>query len=222
MLIATQTTSAALPAARCRLRLRRAQAASLALAIGLLAPATEAAAQATRASAGQVEQVKGSATAVTSGTTRQLSAQTPVYVADTVRTGTDGRLTLKLGDRTMVRLGENTDLKIERYLLDAGGEIDLGAGSLQFERTGKPSATDLKVRSPYGLIAVRGTRFYAGRFLGVWGVFVARGAVDVTGGGKTVRVTTGLGSNVDSPGGRPSAPKAWGKPRVDAAIKATR
>ncbi len=175
-----------------------------------------------KTSAGMVEQLKGGATAVTGGASRALVAKAQVFVADIVRTANESRLSLKLGQRTMVRLGENTELKIERYLLDAGGEIDLASGSLQFERTGKPAANDLKIRSPYGLIAVRGTRFYAGSFLGSWGVFVADGSVDVTGGGTTVRVDKGLGTDIGAPGGRPSDPKAWGAARIAAAVKATR
>jgi hypothetical protein len=54
----------------------------------------------------------------------------------------------------------------------------------------------LRVRSPYGLMAVRGTTFFAGPSNDVFGVFVARGVVAVTGGGRTVVLRLGLGTNI--------------------------
>jgi hypothetical protein len=218
-LIIPEPNMSTLPDLRFQLSRRAALKAGVASLAAGVAP-WEAFAQTT--AAGTVEAVSGMATAAGSGVNRVLAAKTSIFIADVVKTGADAKLAMMLGQRTMIRLGSGAELTIERYLVDAGGEINLGAGSLQFERTGKPSGTDLKIKSPYGLIAVRGTRFYAGTFLGVWGVFVAQGAVDVTGGGKTVRVTKDLGTNVATPGGTPSDPKAWGWPRIEAAIRAVR
>ena len=80
---------------------------------------------------------------------------------------------------------------------------------------------DLRVRSPFGTIALRGTRVFAGPSNGVFGVFVERGVVDFTAGGAAVRLTAGEGSDVRHPGDKPTPPRLWGDERVrDALISA--
>ena len=59
------------------------------------------------------------------------------------------------------------------------------------DRNDNAKNENLKVRSPFALIAVRGTMFFAGPSNGVFGVFVGRGLVDVTGGDRTVVVRPG-------------------------------
>ena len=68
------------------------------------------------------------------------------------------------------------------------------------------------------LIAIRGTRVFAGPSNGVFGVFVARGSVDVTAAGKTVTLGRGFGTNIAKPGDEPTAPAAWKPPRIKAAF----
>ena len=74
------------------------------------------------------------------------------------------------------------------------------------------------LRSLFGLIAIRGTRVFAGPSNGVFGVFVARGAVDVTAAGKTVTLGRGFGTNIAKPGDPPTDPAAWKPPRIKAAF----
>ena len=76
----------------------------------------------------------------------------------------------------------------------------------------------MKIRSSYGLIAVRGTKFFAGPSNGVFGVFVVHGSVDVTAAGKTVKVDRGFGTNIAKPGDPPTDPAAWKPPRIRAAL----
>ncbi len=160
--------------------------------------------------AGNVRQIDGTATALTGTAARPLQSQAAVFVDDTVKTGPKTRLAMNLGSRTTLNLGADTTIKIDRYIRDAGGEINLGQGTVVFERKGKPAATELTVRSPYGLIAVRGTRFYAGKMAdGRFGVLVGKGRVPVTGGGSTVSLRAGQGTFIAAPGAKPSEAKAW-------------
>ncbi len=73
---------------------------------------------------------------------------------------------------------------------------------------------DLRLRSPYGVIALRGTRVFAGPSKVAFGVFVERGVVDFTAGGATVRLTAGEGSDVRRRGDKPTPPQRWGSERV--------
>lgn len=172
--------------------------------------------------AGAVETVKGPASAAAGGATRPLEPRSSVFVGETVRTGEQARLLMRLGKRTTMRLGERTEIKIDRYIMDAGGEIELGQGAFQFERKGPKSPEPLNIRGAYGLIAVRGTRFFAGPSRGAFGVLVGEGKVEVTSGGKTVVVGPQQGTDIAAPGAPPSDPKAWGYERVREALNMVR
>jgi ferric-dicitrate binding protein FerR (iron transport regulator) len=165
--------------------------------------------------AGSVRELSGVATATSGATPRTLQMQGTVFVDDMVKTSAKARLALNLGSRTTLNLGSDTSIKIDRYIRDAGGEINLGQGTVMFERKGKPASSDLTVRSPYGLIAVRGTRFYAGKMAdGRFGVLVGTGRVVVTGAGTSVSLRAGQGTFIAAPGQKPTAAKAWGWPKI--------
>jgi hypothetical protein len=181
------------------------------LAAALAAPAAGAPAQ-----AGLVAEVSGSATATREKTQRALAPQDNVFIGDDVATAPLSRARLALGHDTIVRLGENTRLTIDKYLLDAGGTLNLGAGAILIDKTPSKGAT--RLRGAFGLITVRGTRVFAGPSNGVIGVFVAHGVVDLKSGGVTVTLHDGQGSDVARPGARPTPPKTWGAARVQAAL----
>ena len=172
--------------------------------------------------AGQVEFLKGGATALGNGDLRELAERKPVFIGDVVKTQVKSRMGLRLGARTTLKLGENAQVRIDKYVVDAGGEIDLVEGAIQFERTGPPAKDELKFRSSYGLIAVRGTRFFAGPSRGVFGVLVGSGHVAVTSGGQTVLVGPQQGTDIAAPGAPPSPVKAWGYPRIKEALQSVR
>ncbi len=169
------------------------------------------------ASAGNVISLRGEASAETAGQRRALSVGAGVDVGDLVSTGAESRLALDLGNRTTLRLGANTRIKIDRFMIGAGGDFELMDGVIMYEHKGsKPQPSQF--RSPYGLIAVRGTRFYAGPSKGVFGVLVGSGQVEVTAGGQTVVVGPQYGTDIATPGAAPTAPGEWKYPRVKAMI----
>lgn len=169
--------------------------------------------------AGRVTALRGTAHAEVGGAPRTLAIDGVVNVDDVVSTGEESRLGLRLGPATTVNLGARSRLKIDRYLVSAGGELNLMAGGMLYDRPAdagpRPGTV---IRSAYGLLAVRGTRFFAGMSRGVFAVFVEHGRVDVTGGGRRVRVTAGLGTDIAQPGARPTAVAEWGKARIDEAV----
>ncbi len=170
--------------------------------------------------AGSVAELKGEATATAqSAETRNLKPDDPVHLSEIVRTGAEARAVLGLGERTTLRLGAQTEVRIDRYVVDAGGELTLGGGAILFDRDGPKADDDLTISSEYGLIVVRGTTFFAGPSRGVFGVFVETGRVDVSGGGKTVSVGPGEGTNIDEPGAQPTDPVEWGAGRIEEALE---
>src|SRR5579863_9935689 len=119
-----------------------------------------------------------------------------------------------LGTATMVRLGTEAQLLIDRFIVNAGGVLTLDRGGILYDHDPKAGEDATAVRAPFGLMAVRGTRFFAGPSNGVFGVFVERGAVFVLGVSTAVTVTAGLGTNIAAPGAEPTQPAVWLPKRV--------
>ena len=169
------------------------------------------------AAAGSVLAVQGQGFAEAGAARRELSAKSNVFIGDLVGTGVSSRLAMQLGAATLVRLGPEARVQIDSFIVNAGGVLDLQGGALLFD--GPPQKSrGISVRSPFALIAVRGTRFFAGPSRGVFGVFVARGRVRVTAGGRRVDLSQGMGTNIASPGEPPTDPTAWGADRIREAL----
>lgn len=185
-----------------------------------LVPASTAFAQS--APAGSVQALSGQAEAELQAAVRQLATAGSIFVGDRVSTGSGARARLALGTATELRLGSEARIRIDRFLVNAGGVIVLESGAMAFDRDPGREKGAISVRSAYGLIAVRGTRFFAGPSNGVFGVFVERGSVAVSGGGRRVIVLPGKGTDIARPGDKPTTPKAWGKARIQAALAQVR
>lgn len=165
---------------------------------------------------GSVEDVKGEAFAELESVRRTLDRAAPIFLNEEVLTGAAARMAMRLGRNTTVRLGEQARLKIDRFLVDAGGEMTLRSGPMLFD--GQPRRAGVQVRSPFALIAVRGTRFFAGPSNDRFGVFVARGSVTVSAAGQQVTLREGEGTDIVSPGAPPTPVKRWAPERVRAAL----
>jgi hypothetical protein len=187
----------------------------LAAALALRATRADAAAA---VRAGEVETSRGVCFARTVSSQRPLTPDAAVFIGDSVGTGVDSSLGLLLGTATKVRLGAETQLRIDKFIVNAGGVLNLDRGAILYDHDPKDGSDASAVRSPFGLIAVRGTRFFAGPSAGVFGVFVERGAVMVVGVNTAVNLGPGQGTNVVSPGAEPSPPAVWGPARVAAAM----
>jgi ferric-dicitrate binding protein FerR (iron transport regulator) len=168
---------------------------------------------------GSVAEVRGEAFAEARTQRRTLDRAAPLFMHDLVVTGTDSRLTLSLGNYTTLRVGGSARLIIDRFLVGVGGDITLQSGPILLDRQPGGTPARLQIRSTFGEIAVRGTRFFAGPSAGVFGVFVERGSVVVSGAGKQVLVPAGQGTNIASPGAVPTPATAWKPERIRAALE---
>lgn len=164
--------------------------------------------------AGRVEEIRGEAFADATNQRRALEKSSSLYIGDRVETGPSSRLTMLLGEDTTIRLGEGAHIVIDQFLSTTGGEISLQSGAMLFDRPVGSRPVPMQIRSSYGLIAVRGTKFFAGPSNGVFGVFVDHGSVLVSGGGTDVLLQAGEGTNLSSPGSKPTAAVAWGGERI--------
>jgi hypothetical protein len=167
---------------------------------------------------GSVEDVRGEAFAEARAQRRSLERAAPLFIQDLVGTGPASRLTLQLGKNTTLRVGSEARVIIDRLLVNAGGEITLQSGPILYDRPAAGAPARMQIRSSFGLIAVRGTRFFAGPSAGVFGVFVERGKVSVAAAGARVLVRAGQGTNIARPGAAPTPPAPWGPDRIRTAL----
>jgi hypothetical protein len=168
--------------------------------------------------AGAVESLRGDCYAQTAADRRALQPDAQVFVGDAVGTGVQSALALRLGTATQVKLGAESRLHIDRFVVNAGGVLVLERGAMLYDHDGTVGPSDVNVRGPFGLVAVRGTRFFAGPSNGVFGVFVERGVVTVVGVRNAVQVVSGYGADIAQPGAEPTLPHPWGAPRIAAAM----
>jgi hypothetical protein len=168
--------------------------------------------------AGYAEEVRGQVTAELAAQRRILVPRGDVFLGDLVASADRSRAQLRLGRDTSLRVGANARVRIDRFIVDAGGVLTLEAGPLLLDKTpDTPGA--LQVRGSFGLITIRGTRVFVGPSNGVIGVFVVRGLVEVTSGGRSVVLRTGQGTNLTTtPGAPPTPPVFWGEARIRAAL----
>jgi hypothetical protein len=168
--------------------------------------------------AGSVQSLRGGAFAQGPSARRTLQPTADVFVGDLVETDPSSGLIMRLGKATTIKLGALAKFRIDKFVIDAGGTLDLEQGGLLIDRNDNAKKEALSVRSPFGLIAVRGTVFFAGPSNDVFGVFVAHGAVSVTGGGRTVSLRVGQGTDIAHPGAAPSTPRSWPQARIVSAL----
>jgi hypothetical protein len=166
--------------------------------------------------AGSVKDLKGQAFAQTSAARRTLAPQAAVMLGDQVETGDKSLVTLLLGRQTTLRLGERGSVVIDKFLVEAGGDITLQSGPLMVEHPEGAPAEPIQIRTSYGLIAVRGTRVFVGPEGRALAVFVERGEVAVQAGGRTVTLHAGEGTAIAAAGARPARVARWKQKRIDA------
>lgn len=169
----------------------------------------------------QANAIIGKAVEITGEVTRKqedhlegLKAGASLMDHDFVKTGAKSFAALELGDDTSLLLGSDTELLIDTFIAGQGGTIELGTGQMVFDRPEGLAKIDLTMRTAFGMIGVRGTKFFAGPSRGVFGVFVEHGLVEVTGGGVTRQVGRGQGVDIATPGAVPSEVARWGGARI--------
>lgn len=115
---------------------------------------------------GYVKNVAGEAVVVTAGLTRKAEIGSPVHVGSLLKTGPQSSLGVTFKDETVMSFGANTELTVDEYLYEPNrGKLrmnsKLAKGSLNYVSgvIAKLQPEAVTVRTPSGLIGVRGTQF---------------------------------------------------------------
>jgi hypothetical protein len=184
----------------------------------------------------------GAATAAPVGTVTRVQKQaqignteavvgTPVHMNDQLRTGPDARLQVTFVDETVLTLGENARVVIDRYVYNPGqgtGEVALTAtrAALRFT-TGKFNQLrekSITVTTPVAALAVRGTDFWAGIVDYHYGVYLLDGKLNVGNSIAAVDLLPGQGTDF-TPSLKdpevPGTPYEWPPDKVARALSQT-
>lgn len=167
---------------------------------------------------GQIDLAKGRSTGLLDGTLRDLDEGNAVFLQELVQTYRSARLSLALGHATRVNLGESTRLKIEKAIVENGGQLLLERGAMLFDGSPGDASEEPVTRTPFAIIAARGTRYFVGPSADVIGVFCESGRISVRNNGGRVTLRAGEGTNLTSPDVAPTPPTQWGAPRIEAAM----
>ena len=131
---------------------------------------------------------------------RTAKAGTSVHMNDRLRTGPGARLQVTFIDGTQLTLGENATVVVDNYVYNpskGAGKMALSStqGAFRFA-TGKLNQMqnrDVKVNTPQGALAVRGTDFWSGPIDGQYGTYVVKGRVGVRSRGRSATLSRGQG-----------------------------
>jgi hypothetical protein len=116
------------------------------------------------AAAGRIKVASGSVFIVRAGSAQPAQAGQPVYEADTVRTGADGRVGITMKDDTRVSLGPASEIRLDRFAYaPAEGsfafvmKVVRGVAAYVSGRIAKLSPDAVRLETPAAIVGVRGT-----------------------------------------------------------------
>ncbi len=172
---------------------------------------------------GFVNKVENEAMVVSNEATAMALIGTAIHLKDELRTGAGGRMQVTFRDNTVLTLGENASVVVDRYVFDPDegvGETVLQAtkGAFRFAsgRIKELRNNEIAVSTPVADIGVRGTEFWGGPLDNKYGVLLLRGEVSVSNQAGTVQLTApGQGTDIPSPLEAPAPAAAWAADKID-------
>src|SRR5262245_13687439 len=137
----------------------------------------------------------------------------PVHMNDRLRTGANGRLQVTFRDNSLLTLGENANVVVDRFAFNpqqSKGEVALSATRGAFRFAGgkieQMQTKKVTVSTPQAALAVRGTHFWAGPIEGKYGVLLLKGKLAVSNrAGAVTLAGPGMGTDI------PLRQKSWRK-----------
>ena len=126
---------------------------------------------------------------------------------DRLRTGAKARLEVTFNDKSVLTLGENANVVVDRFVYNPAkstGEVALRASSGAMRFVGgsieRLQTKKITVSTPVAALAVRGTDFWAGPIDGQYGVLLLKGKVRVSNQAGAVTLSRpGWGTDIPLP-----------------------
>jgi len=162
---------------------------------------------------GKITAVEGNVDIMKPGQERVVPGRllAPVSEGDIVRTKSSGKAEITFDDESIIRLAPNTRLQITEYLMEGSkrksGVMNLFRGKIRAVVSKSRKIIGIafgegerfEVRTPTAVAGVKGTDFFVTYALGITGVMVADGKIDVFNPaipGQVVLVTTGNATTI--------------------------
>lgn len=192
---------------------------ALAMLAGLSVPATAA------EQVGRISRMTGTSIGSFGGRAEALALSAAVFLEHRLATGPAARLEVTFADTSLLTMGENAALTIDRFVYDPDrtSRVVLAVtGALRFVGAVKrPPQYEVTIDTPVAAIGARGTEFWAGPIDGQYGILLIEGQVSVTSAaGELVLDKPGDGVNFAAPGAPPSAVTRWPEAKVQRALAA--
>lgn len=132
----------------------------------LLSPGAMVCAQSGVQQAGMIKTAKGSAAIERDGKKNTLQPGLAVLASDRIVTGADGSVGITLRDETLLSVGPNSNVWLEKYAFDPTtheGALDAtvkrGTMAVISGKLSKQSPNAVQFRTPSSILGVRGTEF---------------------------------------------------------------
>lgn len=123
-------------------------------------------ARADEAFVGSIKTVEGTTSVQRASQSLAVTEGLHLLAQDVLRTGADGRLAFILRDGTRISLGANSEMKLDQFVYEPAQNnfalvLDLAKGVLAYVsgKIAKFSPESVKLKTPVGIIGVRGTHF---------------------------------------------------------------
>ena len=178
---------------------------------------------------GAISEVEGEAEIVLSDQSTAAVDGATVHSNDELKTGPDGHLQVTFRDDTVLTLGEDARVVIDRYVFDPDqgvGDVLLtttqGAFRFATGRLKELSEKNITVSTPVAEIGIRGTEFWGGPVDGEYSVLLLAGEINVKNQAGTVTLNTpGLATVIRSRLQAPLRPSLWSVDRIERALTRT-
>src|SRR5215471_6273451 len=174
---------------------------------------------------GNVDKVQAQVDATQSGQKREMAVGSDVYFKDICHSGRDARLQATLKDGTQLTLGANATMVVDEFVYNPlpfttgalSVRITKGAFLFVGGKVEDKTGTNVKIQTPVGTLAVRGTTVWGGPIDNGYGVVVLSGEVTLTTRTGTVTLRQGQGTMVFGQG-RPQSARPWPADRMKRAV----
>lgn len=175
-----------------------------------------------------VTKVERTAVAMQDALPRALSVGSEIQLGDIISTGKGARVQLTFEDGSTVNLGERTQFSVIEFVIEHNGgnavmrllegAMEMSSGSMM-----QLAEASMTVQTETATIGIRGTRFWAGTLGDVPEIALFDGkGVDVENlAGKVSLTRPGTGTAIANDRTKPTAPKAWGKSKLNSAAATT-
>lgn len=174
---------------------------------------------------GELVRLQGSGTLVRGDESLALRTGMEISQGDVIHTDKECRVLIQFNDDMELTLGAEASVRIQRYLFDAqarkgkaGLSLD-GAFRVISGKIGKLGTDRVRLTTPAAILGIRGTDVLGAPLDGRLDVVVFSGEVQVANIAGKVVLGAGEGTVVKAPFEPPSAPKQWGKSKIERAVK---